>query len=190
MARKTILDHPDLGRIEYDLARGVPIRVVGRKYGISAAACYRFRKKIPAHLRAAAFGKVLKAGAELERLRIDESEGLLQHLAGQRGRLLIMQDRALEIENPALATQISTAIHRNLEITGRYLGEFASHQIRTEVSVLIQPAYLELRAALVRALQPFPEARAAVASVLHKIESKAAAAADRSKGRGGRGQCC
>lgn len=36
------------------------------------------------------------------------------------------------------------------------------------------PEYLELRAALVRALAPYPDAKAAVAAVLHRIESKAA----------------
>jgi hypothetical protein len=40
--------------------------------------------------------------------------------------------------------------------------------------VLVQPEYLELRSALVRALQPYPDARAAVAAVLHQIEGKAA----------------
>ena len=77
-------------------------------------------------------------------------------------------------ENGGLATQIAGAIHRNLELVGKYLGEFAQHQIRTTVSVLVQPEYLQMRAALVRALQPYPDARAAVAAMLHQIESKAA----------------
>jgi hypothetical protein len=166
--------HPDRGRIEFDLARGVPVRRVAKKYGLHPRACYRYLKKLPPQLRASHTGKMLKAGADLEQLRIDESEGLLQNLASQRARLLIMQDAAMDTENAGLATQISGAIHKNIELTGRYLGEFASHQIRTEVSVLVQPQYLELRAALVRALAPFPEAKAAVAAVLHRIETKAA----------------
>jgi hypothetical protein len=36
------------------------------------------------------------------------------------------------------------------------------------------PAYIELRVGLVAALAPFPEARQAVAAVLHTIEGKAA----------------
>jgi S-ribosylhomocysteine lyase LuxS involved in autoinducer biosynthesis len=36
------------------------------------------------------------------------------------------------------------------------------------------PAYVEMRVELVRALAPFPEARHAVAAVLHTIEHKAA----------------
>ncbi len=173
-SRSAILDHPDRARIEYDLARGVPVRVVARKYQISKDSAYRYLRKMPPQLRAAHAGAKLRAGADLEKLRIDESEGLLQNLATQRARLLLLQDAAMETENPGLATQISGAIHRNLELVGKYLGEFAQHQIRTTVSVLVQPEYLQMRAALVRALQPYPDARAAVAAVLHQIESKAA----------------
>jgi hypothetical protein len=148
--------------------------VVARKYGISKDSAYRYLRKMPPQLRAAHMGAKLRAGADLEKLRIEESESLLQNLATQRARLFLLQDQALETENGGLATQISGAIHRNLELVGKYLGEFATHQIRTTVSVLVDPQYLELRAALVRALQPYPDARAAVAAVLHKIESKAA----------------
>src|SRR5262249_7892516 len=153
---------------------GVPVRRVAQKYGVSKDSAYRYLRKLPPQLRAAHLGTLLKAGADLEKLRIDESEGLLQNLATQRARLLLVQDHAMNTENGGLATQISGAIHRNLELVGKYLGEFAQHQIRTTVSVLVQLEYWERRAALVRALQPYPDARAAVAAVLHRIESKAA----------------
>jgi hypothetical protein len=41
-------------------------------------------------------------------------------------------------------------------------------------NILIMPAYVEMRVELVKALQPYPEARQAVAAVLHTIEHKAA----------------
>lgn len=173
-SRSVILDHPDRARIEFDLARGVPVRAVSRKYKISKDSAYRYLKKLPPQLRAAHMGAKLRASADLEKLRIDESEGLLQNLATQRARLLLLQDNAMDTENPGLATQISGAIHRNLELVGKYLGEFAQHQIRTTVSVLVAPEYLQMRAALVRALAPYPDAKAAVAAVLHQIESRAA----------------
>src|SRR5262245_33441338 len=172
--RNVILDHPDRARIEFDLARGVPVRVVARKYNVSKDSAYRYLRKMPPQFRAAHLGNLLKAGADLERLRVDESEGLLQNLATQRARLLLLQDHAMDTENGGLATQISGAIHRNLELIAKLLGELASHQVRTNISVLVTPQYLELRAALVRALAPYPDAKAAVAAVLHQLESKAA----------------
>src|SRR4051812_24754087 len=120
-----IEDHPERARIEYDLARGVPVRVVGRKYGLTKDCCYRHLKKIPPQLRAASLRNLLKPAADLEKLRVEEGEALLAGLAMQRARLLVMQDAAMEICDHDLATRISMGIHKNLELVGRYLGEFA-----------------------------------------------------------------
>jgi hypothetical protein len=174
MARPTINDNPDRPRLEYDLARGVPPRTVAKKYRVNVHACYRLLKRLPPQLRAAHMGARLKAGADLEKLRLDESSGLLQNLATQRARLLLCQDSALEVGDVAKVGYIAGVIHRNLELVGKYLGEFAQHQIRTTVSVLIQPEYLEFRASLMRALAPYPEARRAVAVALHSIEANSA----------------
>jgi hypothetical protein len=42
MARPTINEHPDRGRIEYDLARGVPVRAIAKKYDVNIHACIGF----------------------------------------------------------------------------------------------------------------------------------------------------
>jgi hypothetical protein len=172
----TILDHPDRARIEFDLAKGVPIRQIAKKYSISIHVLYRFRQTLSPQLRAAHLGARLKAGADLERLRIDESEGILTNLAMQRARLLLVQDAALESGDRREVAYIADVIHRNVKLTGVYLGEFARHQVKTSINVLISSEYLEFRAGLMRALTPFPEARRAVAAALHDLEAKAAAA--------------
>ena len=53
------------------------------------------------------------------------------------------------------------------------MGEFASHQVRTQINILIQPEYLELRSALIRILAGHPKARQEVLSVFQNIERKA-----------------
>jgi hypothetical protein len=169
-----VVDHPDRGRIEYDLGRGTPVRALSRKYGLSIHSLYRFRAKMPPQLRAKHMGARLKAGADLERLRLDESESILQNLALQRARLLLSQDHALEVGDGREVTYIAGEIHRNIKLVGQYLGEFAQHQIKTSVSVLISEEYLEMRTALMRALAPFPDARRAVAEALHAREALAA----------------
>src|SRR5262249_34826451 len=55
---------------------------------------------------------------------------------------------------------------------GRLLGDLNVGNVTT--NILIQPTYITMRVELVRALAPFPEAREAVARVLHKLEHKAA----------------
>jgi hypothetical protein len=107
-------------------------------------------------------------------LRIEESDGLLKNLAMQRGRLLLAQDKAIAKNNLMATSYLSAQIHKNLELVGRYLGEFAKHTVQTNVSILIQPEYLKLRSALLQALAPFPEAKQAVVSALHQLESTAA----------------
>jgi hypothetical protein len=170
-----VVKHKDRAAIERGLATGVPVRQLAKKHGLSIDTLYRYKAQIPPQLKAAHLGAKLRAGVDLEKLRIDESEGLLQNLAQQRARLLMCQDGALEIGDRREATFIAGEIHRNLKLVGQYLGEFAQHQVQTHVSVLIMPQYLEMRAELLKALNPFPAARKAVAAALQSMEAKAAA---------------
>ncbi|SIO49379.1 hypothetical protein SAMN05443247_06433 [Bradyrhizobium erythrophlei] len=172
--KSTITEHVDRARIERDLALGRPLARIAKKYGVSTTAAFRHKRKLPPQLKAALAGHALRPAEDLEKLRIDESEGLLSNLAAQRARLLLAQDAALEIEQFGLVAQLASGIHRNLELVGKYLGEFASHSTQTTISILITPEYLDLRAALLRALQPYGEARRAVAATLHQVEEQAA----------------
>jgi len=165
--------HPERAKIEFDMARGVPVRTIESRYGVSKSAISRWQHKLPPQLRAAALK--IRTAHDHEKLKVEESEGLLANLATQRARLLLMQDGLLEIGDLPGAARISSVIGRNLELVGKYLGEFALRTVSTNVNVLIQPEYLELRTSIAQALAPFPEARRAVAEVLHRLESKAAA---------------
>jgi hypothetical protein len=170
----SITHHEARAQIERDLALGVPLRRLAKKFGISKDALCRHRKRLPPQLKAAMLAQSLRPEVDLDKLRTTESEGLLANLSAQRARLLLWQDWAASAEQFAIATAISAQIHRNLELVGKYLGEFAQHHVVSNVSVLVSPQYLELRSALLRALQPYPEARRAVAAALHQIESDAA----------------
>jgi hypothetical protein len=173
VSKSSITEHVDCARIERDLALGRPLRVIAKKYGVSIAAAHRHKKRLPPQLRAALAAHALKPGEDLEKLRISESEGILGNLAAQRARLLISQDAAMEAEQYGLVAQLASGVHRNVELTGKYLGEFAAHSTQTVISILLTPEYLDLRAALLRALQPYQEARAAVAAALHQVEERA-----------------
>jgi len=70
------------------------------------------------------------------------------------------------------AVACERAITTNLELVGKLLGQLVQRVRST--SLLVSPDYLDLRATLVRALQPFPEAARAVGAALHAMESKAA----------------
>ena len=98
---------------------------------------------------------------------------LLANLIALRGRLFASLDVAEEAGDGNMLARVAGQLHRNLEITGELVGSLTTGST-TINNILIMPAYVEMRVELVKALQPYPEARQAVAAVLHTIEHKAA----------------
>jgi len=173
--RSPIETDPNRPLIERALAMGIPMTQVARRYGHSHDAISRYRNRMPQQLRAAIVGAALRPGIDdLDKLRNDEAEGLLGNLAHQRARLLLMQDVCMEEGGVDQVARLSGVIHKNLEMVGRYLGLFAHLNVNTQVNVLLSEDYLRLRQALTLALQPFPEARRAVADALQRIEAEVA----------------
>jgi hypothetical protein len=72
------------------------------------------------------------------------------------------------------AVQVEHAVTQNLTLVAKLLGQLVQvHDVR-HTSLLVTPDYLRLRAALVSALRPFPEAARAVGAALHRMECEAA----------------
>ena len=69
--------------------------------------------------------------------------------------------------------------------TAKLLGQLVTHHEVRSTNVLVSADYLQLRQAIVTALQPFPEAARAVGQALHALETSAAAAitANAAKGK-------
>jgi hypothetical protein len=174
-ARSPIASDPQRALIDRALAMGVAITQISRRFGYSVPALSRYRDRMPQQLRAAIAAAALKPKeADLDRLRIDESEGILGNLAHQRARLLLCQDESMEAGAGHEVGYLAGVIHKNIELTGKYLGLFAQHHVSTSVNILISEDYLRLRQALTMALRPYPEARKAVAEALHVIEEQVA----------------
>ncbi|MCX7313943.1 MAG: hypothetical protein NTV56_20075, partial [Alphaproteobacteria bacterium] len=146
---------------------------LARRYRLGHDSLYRHAKAhLPPQLRAA-----LIAGPDLDidldKLRETESQSLLANLIAIRRRLFASLDTAEECGDGNMISRVAGQLHHNLEITGKLLGDLSAGSTSI-TNILIQPAYVEMRVELVRALAPFPEARQAVAAVLHTIEHKAA----------------
>ena len=172
--RSPIEKDPNRPLIERALVMGIPIERIAKRFGYNAMAITRYRDRMPQQLKAAIVAAALKPKeADLDQLRIDESEGILGNLAHQRARLLLMQDEFMELGAVEQVVRLANAIHKNIELTGRYLGLFAQHHVSTQVNILLSEDYLRLRQMMVESLRPFPEARRALAA-LHSVESEAA----------------
>lgn len=72
-----------------------------------------------------------------------------------------------------MLSRVAGQLHHNLELTGKLLGDLGVGST-TINNVLLVPAYVNMRVELVRALAPYPDAREAVAAVLHRLEGDAA----------------
>ena len=169
----TVCGHREHAAIDLGLARGVSLGALARRYRLGHDSIYRHSKNhLPPQLRAA-----LLAGPDvdidLDKLRETESQSLLANLIAIRRRLFASLDTAEEHGDGNMISRVAGQLHHNLEITGKLLGDLGVGST-TINNVLVMPAYVEMRVELVRALAPFPEARQAVAAVLHTIEHKAA----------------
>ncbi len=169
-----VCNHRELAALDLALARGVSIRALCRRYRVSVDSLYRHKARhLPAQLKAKLLAGPSLAGVDLERLRADESQSLLMNLIALRNRLLSSLDTAEEHGDSGMVARVASQLHRNLEVTGELLGDLNAGST-TINNVLVLPAYIEMRVALVQALAPYPQARHAVAQVLSTIEAKAA----------------
>jgi hypothetical protein len=173
-SRCHVCAHRERAAIDLAISRGVSVTALSRRYKVSTDSLYRHKAS---HLPATVRAKLLLGpdiAVDLDQLRESESQSLLAHLVGLRHRLFAALDTAEEFNDAGMLTRVSSQLHANLELTGKLLGDLGVGGT-TNINVLVMPQYVELRVALVQALASYPEARQAVAAVLHQLESKAAA---------------
>lgn len=160
-------------QVELGLAHRVPVRTLGRKFGLTKESLYRHRKNhMPPQLMAA----LMKAGkptdVDLEALKHAESEGLLQHLVVQRAHLYRLADQAEQLGDLRAVAQLHGRLSENLTLTAKLLGELRTASQTVIQNVLLTPEYVALRSALINALRPFPDARQAITKVFQSAEAK------------------
>jgi hypothetical protein len=161
--------------VELGLVHRAPAAVLARRFSLHRDAIYRHRKNhMSPQLHAALLAAQHPSDIDLEQLERSESEGLLASLVSQRARLQLLSEAAFEQGEVHAATSVERAITASLELTSKLLGVLVQRTHTTSTSVLISADYLVLRAAIVRALRPFPEASAAVGRALAELELSAA----------------
>lgn len=172
--RCSVCAHRERASLDLGLARGVSIGALARRYQLGSDSLYRHAKAhLPPQLRASLIAGPSIEGVDLDRLRDTESQSLLSNLIAVRQRLFASLDAAEEAGDGNMLARVAGQLHRNMEIVGKLLGDLNSGTSITN-NVLVMPSYVALRVELVRALAPFPDARAAVAQVLHSLEGDAA----------------
>jgi hypothetical protein len=151
--RCTVCDHPARDIIDQALVQGESFRIIAEQRSVSTTAIFRhYHSHIPQHLRQA------QAAHE-----VNQADQLL-------AKVIALETDAKRLQGQAEAEgDIKTALHairelvRIIELQARLVGEL--HE-ETTVNVLVLPEWTALRAAILQALVPYPDARTAVATAL------------------------
>ncbi len=171
MAKCSICRHTDAGRIDLHLARRTPLRVIAAKFEVTPSALCRHRKNhMTPQVRAALALGVPKTDLDIERLRRDESESLLQTLVHHRARLWALVDEAENIGDLRAASSLHGRVIDLWELEAKFLNELTDGDITITQNILVLPGYIQARTVILQALRPFPEAAQAVSGALREIE--------------------
>jgi len=160
MPRKcTICEHPKVEEINKALLETQNITKVAKQYGVNYHALYRHKDHIPAILTQAQ-----------EAQEVAKADSLLAQVTELRDKALSILDKAEQAGDLRTALQGIKEARGCLELLARLQGEL---QEQTTVNILINPQWLSLRTVILQALEPYSEARQAVARALREVESNA-----------------
>ena len=149
----TICSHESRDAIEDAFIAGTPKRRIASHYGVSERAVrYHLREHLPALL-------ALARDAE----RAARADSLLDRIEALQSRTLAILEATEETGEHRTALAAIREARGNLELLAKLLGELDE---RPQVNVLVSPQWLELRAVVVNALGPHPQAREAVLRAL------------------------
>jgi hypothetical protein len=147
--RCTVCDHPERHSIDQALVGGAPYRSVAKRFELSESAVYRHKTEhLPAHL--------LKARKAEE---VAQADDLLEQVRHLQIHALDILGRAEKTGDLRTALAAISQARGNLELLGKLAGELDERPV---VNLNVSAEWLELRAVIVGALEPYSEARGAV----------------------------
>jgi hypothetical protein len=165
MPQCTVCAHPDRWRVELLRAGGASLDSLAAKFGLKRASIHRHWRN---HVTPEAKAKFLCGPAELETLAskaATEGESVLDYLRMVRTVLVGQMASMSEANDARGAAFVGGQLTRTLETIARVTGEIGqlaqSLTINNSVVLVEHPQFIQLEAALLRALGPFPDARAA-----------------------------
>jgi hypothetical protein len=148
----TICLHEARAEIDAALLKGETLRDLARRHETSKDALSRHREHLP--------NKLLKARDAEE---VTQADTLLEQVRSLQTRALSILDRADEAGDLRTALGAIREARSNLELLGKLAGEL---QQEGTVNVTVSPEWAALRAVVIAALRPYPDAAQAVTRAL------------------------
>jgi len=157
----SICSHSERSAIDSGLVAGTPYRDIAGQFGVSKSALER-------HAGTHLLAGVARSAQLMARVDADQ---LIAELRVLREVTLGVLEEARQAEQHAIALQAIARLEKQAELVGRLAGELVErHRVET-VAVLFSQEWQQLRPAIVRALQPFPEAAFALEAALRGIDA-------------------
>ncbi|MHB9132903.1 MAG: hypothetical protein ACYDBB_17690 [Armatimonadota bacterium] len=158
MARRcSVCIHTESADIDQALVRGVACGALAAKHHLSEDALQRHKDHhLPASVRTAQdAADVTQALSVVAQLReINAASLAILHEAHESGQ-------------PQLALRAVDRIHKQVELQAKLLGDLDE---RPSVTVTFSAEWVSLRTTILQALDPFPDARLALATALAEVE--------------------
>jgi hypothetical protein len=133
-------------------------RAIARTYGLSEDAVSR-------HVKGKHISELIKLAADAERAA--SADGLLDRVEALQGRIEAFLARVEDTENYGAILGGFREMRANLEL----IGEVTKQLDRTPtVNLSLNPEWLQLRAVIVTALEPYSEARQSVLRALEGVD--------------------
>ncbi len=163
----TVCRHPDVSQINAAILNGEPYRDIGSGFGFSAATVYRHKQHIP--------GTLVKAHEARE---VAVADDLLEQVECLRLKTLRLLERAEKAEEQA-ASEADQDRHRRtalralretrgvLTLLAQLMGELKTG---ATYNVLISAEWVDLRGQILQAVEPYPEAKAAIIEAVGHVE--------------------
>ena len=179
--RCQVCRHDERWRIELLRASGASLDSLAEKFGVSRDAIHRHWRD---HVTPEMKGSYLAGPIQLEELAAKAAEtggSVLDHLQAVRVVLMGHLAALTEAGDGKGAAYVAGQLTRVLETIARISGELGdlartttnNFNITHNVAVLAEsPAFLRVQAALLHALAPFPDARAAVVRALNELDQE------------------
>lgn len=157
MARTcTVCTHPDRPAIDQMLLNSKPYRDIAGHTGLSRSALVRHKADhLPAHLAKSKQAKDL-----------DSADALLEQLQALRTKAFVLMDKAEQAGELRTAIAGVKEVRATLELLLKLAGE-----LRDAPTITIELTLAKVEVALIRALAPYPEARAAAAAALLELDT-------------------
>ena len=154
-------EHRNRAGLDRDLAGGVSNREVGRRYGIGEKAIARHRRNhVSPALVPLAQAEQVAGVRDAQRTALDRVTTLAEKVEA----VLIKAEVAGQTHAFLSAAR---ELRGGIELLAKLSGELKPDGVQVQVlNLQTSPEWIELRSAVMHALAPFPEARAAVAAAI------------------------